>query len=201
MLRLAFAVAAVSATLSIGGFIDFLAVGYAVVGRQAPSSADRRSPFKCLPCRHQPELTGANHDNTYFQISSSCQTPASATGLGTRRDDLRLAAVAAAIAFQSPAYSTPPDVGTAAEAAAALAAIKGNDSAAKIAELEKGFWICDYIGTTRGIEGPHGVACGTNFEELKQTKFGGDFDELVQWWRVNKAAQHKALEFAGSAQY
>ena len=29
MLRLAFAVAALSATLSIGGFIDFLAVGYA----------------------------------------------------------------------------------------------------------------------------------------------------------------------------
>ena len=31
ILRLVFAVAAVSATLSIGGFIDFLAVGYAVV--------------------------------------------------------------------------------------------------------------------------------------------------------------------------
>ncbi len=31
MLRLAFAVAAVSVTLSIGGFTDFLAVGYAVV--------------------------------------------------------------------------------------------------------------------------------------------------------------------------
>ena len=31
MLRLVFAVAAVSVTLSIGGFIDFLAVGYAGV--------------------------------------------------------------------------------------------------------------------------------------------------------------------------
>ena len=31
LIRLAFAVAALSATLSIGGFIDFLAVGYAVV--------------------------------------------------------------------------------------------------------------------------------------------------------------------------
>ena len=109
--------------------------------------------------------------------------------------------VAVAISFQSPAHSTPLDVGTALEAAAGVAANKGNDSAAKIAELEKGFWVCDYIGTTRGVEGPHGVTCGANFEELKQTKFGGDFDALVQWWRVNKAAQHAALESAISAQF
>src|SRR5688500_3283756 len=109
--------------------------------------------------------------------------------------------VAAAIAFQSPAYATPPDVGTSAEAAAALAAIKGHGSAAKIAELEKGFWVCDYLGTTRGTEGSHGVECGANYEALKQTKFGGDFDALVDWWRVNKAAQHAALESAISAQF
>ena len=109
--------------------------------------------------------------------------------------------VAATVAFQSPAHSTPLDVGTPAEAAAALAAIKGHDSAAKIAELEKGFWVCDYIGTTRGTEGSYGVTCGANFEELKLTKFGGDFDVLVQWWRVNKAAQHAALESAISAQF
>ncbi|MBA3254348.1 MAG: hypothetical protein M3496_05550 [Pseudomonadota bacterium] len=109
--------------------------------------------------------------------------------------------MAATIYFQSPAHSTPLDVGTAAEASAALAATKGHGSAAKIAELEKGFWVCDYIGTTRGTEGPYGVTCGANFEELKQTRFGGDFDALVEWWRVNKAAQHKALESVGSAQY
>jgi len=109
--------------------------------------------------------------------------------------------VAATIYFQSPAYSTPLDVGTPAEAAAALAATKGNASAAKIAELEKGFWVCDYIGTTRGTEGSYGVTCGANFEELKQAKFGGDFEALLQWWRVNKAAQHAALESAISAQF
>ena len=109
--------------------------------------------------------------------------------------------VAAAVSFQSLAHSTPLDVGTPAEAAAALAATQGHGSAVKIAELEKGFWICDYLSTTRGVEGPHGVACGANFEELKATKFGGDFDALVQWWRVNKAAQHKALESIGSAQF
>ena len=109
--------------------------------------------------------------------------------------------VAATIYFQTPAHSTPLDVGTAAEAAEALAATKGNVSAAKIAELEKGFWVCDYIGTTRGTEGSYGVTCGANFEELKQTKFGGDFEALLQWWRVNKAAQHAALESAISAQF
>ena len=109
--------------------------------------------------------------------------------------------VAATVYFQSPAHSTPLDVGTAAEAAAALAATKGHASAAKIAELEKGFWVCDYLGTTRGIEGPHGATCVANYEELKQTKFGGDFDALVDWWRVNKAAQHAALESAVSAQF
>ena len=109
--------------------------------------------------------------------------------------------VAAAVSFQSLAHSTPLDVGPAAEVAAAPAATQGHGSAAKIAELEKGFWICDYLGTTRGVEGPHGVTCGANFEELKEVKFGGDFDALVEWWRVNKIAQHKALDSAGSAQF
>ena len=108
---------------------------------------------------------------------------------------------AAAVFFQSPARSTPLDVGTPAEAAAALAATKGHGTATQIAALEKQFWVCDYIGSTRGIEGPHGVACGANYEELKQTKFGGDFEKLVAWWRLNKIAQHQALESAGSAQY
>lgn len=34
MLRFAFAVAALCATLSVGGFIDFLALGYAVADSQ-----------------------------------------------------------------------------------------------------------------------------------------------------------------------
>ena len=105
--------------------------------------------------------------------------------------------LAAAVFFQPTAHAATPN----ASAKAAAAVARSSDSASKIAELEKGFWICDYIGTTRGIEGPHGVTCGANFEELKQTKFGGDFEALVQWWRVNKAAQHNALESAVSAQF
>ena len=105
--------------------------------------------------------------------------------------------LAAAVFFQPPAHAATPSAGAKAEATVA----RSSDNASKIAELEKGFWICDYIGTTRGIEGPHGVTCGANYEELKQTKFGGDFDALVQWWRVNKAAQHAAWESAISAQF
>lgn len=105
---------------------------------------------------------------------------------------------AVSLFFHSPARSTPLDVGTAAEAAAA---VRSSVGATKIAELEKQFWVCDYIGTTRGIEGPHWEVCSANYEELKQTKFGGDFEKLVTWWRLNKVAQHQALESAGSAQY
>ena len=108
---------------------------------------------------------------------------------------------AVAVSFQSPARSTPLDVGTPAEVAAAVAATKGHGAAARIAELEKGLWICDYLGTKRGVDLAQGNECVANYEELKQAKFGGDFDALVQWWRVNKAAQHAALESVGAAQY
>ena len=97
---------------------------------------------------------------------------------------------AAAVFFQSPAHSTPLDVGTA-EAAVAT----------KLADLERGFWICDYLGTKRGADMQQAATCVANYDELKQAKFGGDFEKLLAWWRLNKIAQHQALESAGSAQY
>ena len=103
----------------------------------------------------------------------------------------------AAMFFQQPAHSETPT----AEATAARSSSDGHASATKIAELEKGFWICDYLGTTRGVDGPHAITCGANFEELKQAKFGGDFEKLVAWWGLNKVAQHKALESVDSAQF
>lgn len=119
--------------------------------------------------------------------------------------------LAAAVFFQPPAHSATLSAGAKAEAmftggstqeaAVARSSVDTRDSVTKIAELEKGFWICDYLGTKRGVDGPHAVTCGANFEELKQTKFGGDFEKLLAWWRLNKIAQHKALESAGSAQF
>ena len=105
--------------------------------------------------------------------------------------------LAAAVFFQRPAHAATPTADVKAEATVA----RSSGDASKIAELEKGFWLCDYLGTTRGVDESYGVTCGANYEELKQEKFGGDFDALVQWWRVNKAAQHKALESVGSARY
>jgi hypothetical protein len=61
-------------------------------------------------------------------------------------------------------------------------------------DLEKAFWVCDYAGTN-GVVGPdQAAACIAITDELKQTKFDGDFERLVAWWRLNKAAQHQALD-------
>ena len=106
---------------------------------------------------------------------------------------------AAAVFCQPPAHSAGTTfAGPAAEEAAVF---RSSDRANNIAELETQFWVCDYLGTTRGIEGPHSGRCGANYEELKQTKFGGDSEKLVTWWRLNKIAKHQALEFADSAQF
>jgi hypothetical protein len=61
-------------------------------------------------------------------------------------------------------------------------------------DLEKAFWVCDYAGTN-GVVGPdQAAACIAITDELKRTKFDGDFDRLVAWWRLNKVAQHEALD-------
>jgi hypothetical protein len=90
---------------------------------------------------------------------------------------------AVTVFFQSPAHSAEVTL-----------------SATKIAELEKGFWICDYLGTKQGADLQQAATCVANYEELKQAKFDGDFEKLVAWWRLHKVAQHKALESAISAQ-
>ena len=60
--------------------------------------------------------------------------------------------------------------------------------------LEKAFWICDYAGTHGMAGGDQAVACVAITDELKRTKFDGDFDRLVAWWSVNKVARHQELD-------
>ena len=36
-----------------------------------------------------------------------------------------------------------------------------------------------------------------DLESLKVSKFNGDFDLMLVWWRKNKAAEHQALTTAG----
>ena len=130
------------------------------------------------------------------RFPAAAKRPSSAPAGYSPRTLLVGALIATVVFFQPSAHATP-NAASAEEVAVTQPAV----SAARIAELEKGFWICDYLGTTRGTEGPHGVTCGANFEEIKQAKFGGDFEQLVAWWRLHKAAQHKALESTSSAQF
>ena len=67
------------------------------------------------------------------------------------------------------------------------------------ADLEKAFWICDHAATNHGVDGGMVFACGAVYESLKVSKFNGDFDLMLVWWRKNKAAEHQALTTAGHA--
>jgi hypothetical protein len=58
--------------------------------------------------------------------------------------------------------------------------------------LVHAFWACDYIATTRGTAAAPSE-CAAAYEELKKTKFGGSFEELVAWWQVNKADAHARM--------
>jgi hypothetical protein len=67
-------------------------------------------------------------------------------------------------------------------------------NAPRLAEtLEKDFWACDYVATIRGVGLDEGAACVENFEDLKRSKFGGDFPAMLSWWQQHKAAEHRAL--------
>jgi hypothetical protein len=62
-----------------------------------------------------------------------------------------------------------------------------------LTQLERTFWVCDYLATTEGVHGRHVVTCRNATEQLKRVKFGGSYRELLQWWRENKAAEHRKL--------
>lgn len=63
-----------------------------------------------------------------------------------------------------------------------------------IADLERAFWACDYVATTRGIGATPIAACRHATESLKREKFGGSFPALLEWWRDNKEAEHGKLQ-------
>jgi hypothetical protein len=66
-----------------------------------------------------------------------------------------------------------------------------------IAELERAFWICDYMGTNYVVDPDSAARCVVVTDALKMSKFNGDFDALVAWWKVHKPAEHTAIELAG----
>ena len=64
---------------------------------------------------------------------------------------------------------------------------------ATVADLEKAFWACDYTATTRGVQATPVEICALATDELKRVKFGGSLADLLAWWQVNKAIEHRAL--------
>ena len=64
------------------------------------------------------------------------------------------------------------------------------------ADLEEAFWSCDYTATTSGMHATPVDLCSAVYEELKERKFGGDFKQLLEWWRRNKPEEH-ARQAAG----
>ena len=63
----------------------------------------------------------------------------------------------------------------------------------RVADLEKAFWMCDYAATTRGVHAIPASMCSAVTDELKTKKFGGDFEQMLGWWRQNKLAEHQKL--------
>ena len=61
------------------------------------------------------------------------------------------------------------------------------------AGLEEVFWVCDYVATTRGVGAAPAALCEAVYDEIKATKFGGDFGLLLTWWQQNKPAEHDKL--------
>ena len=64
---------------------------------------------------------------------------------------------------------------------------------APLAKLEDAFWACDYVATTQGIQATPAATCRYVTEQLKQVKFGGSFQQFLDWWRANKAAEHRRM--------
>ena len=62
-----------------------------------------------------------------------------------------------------------------------------------LSRIEEAFWVCDYLGTTRGTEAVDVGHCIAVSDALRELRFGNDLDRLVAWWREHKPAQHARL--------
>ena len=96
-------------------------------------------------------------------------------------------ALAAALAFSCAALSGPAGAEPAEPAVEDIRSMP-------VPVLERAFWLCDHRATTHGVDATPVDACTLVFEALKDNKFGGDFAELLAWWRQNKLVEHTRLE-------
>ena len=72
--------------------------------------------------------------------------------------------------------------------------------AADVSALEAAFWRCDHAATRHGVELSAGAACGALTDEFKMKRFGGSFEDLLDYWNANKEEQYAALDRAEAEQ-
>jgi hypothetical protein len=65
-----------------------------------------------------------------------------------------------------------------------------------IVQLEHAFWACDHMASAKGVSATPASFCAVVTAELKKQKFGGDYEGLLDWWRLNKVAEYEKLERA-----
>lgn len=62
------------------------------------------------------------------------------------------------------------------------------------AELKRLYLACDLASSTTRLPMHEAMQCAIVHEELKQRVFGGDYDQLLAWWRAQRgrAESHTA---------
>ena len=109
----------------------------------------------------------------------------------------------AAIALTAPAHASVNPVGVESAAASSSGPLsdkhdfinpqKSIEAARGAIELERLFWMCDYAATAGTLQDNEIEMCGAATEQLKLSKFDGDSDKLLAWWRASKEAEHQTL--------
>jgi len=61
-------------------------------------------------------------------------------------------------------------------------------ASASIEALQRTYLECDRIATRTLLDLASAAHCSMVGEELKHRAFGGDFEQLLAWWRANKQA-------------
>jgi hypothetical protein len=79
-------------------------------------------------------------------------------------------------------------------ASGAFAIIVGIANAqTRSAALERQFWYCDHVGTTRGLYAVPVTTCSAVTDQLINSRFDGDYANFLAWWQQNKLFEHNRL--------
>jgi hypothetical protein len=91
------------------------------------------------------------------------------------------------------AIAAAPGLGMATPQATLAGAITAQVAQPSAEDLERAFWLCDYVASTHGMQFVSMDLCAAVTDLIKTEKFDGDYEEMVRWWREQKPAQHLRL--------